>query len=190
MAPINACLGGLGGRPEISSRHHVGGLPIHYNRDGRYRRRVQRSSQAIVLGIALLIAAVAQVSCGADARRTTLAAELAAVNTARDLFVKWDKAYQMAILDAAEAQGATKQEVHRRLAEYRKMQAKVLEGFAKVYAAIARAATDDGEASFQAAKRRSNDAIKGVRDLKHGKDPPVTFVCGFDLIPEPPLTCP
>lgn len=125
---------------------------------------------AVMVFVACVVALIhMSVGCGPNTRRTTLATELATLNTARDVFVGWDKGYQASIVDKALAEGVTKDEVTRRIQAYRAtIQLAVMCAFAYAYDQIRTAASDDKKPMPNA----TADVVRGIGELKPGNDPP------------------
>lgn len=124
--------------------------------------------QSIVVGLVLIMMAImmlAQTGCGPSARKTTLAAELAALNTARDAFVRWDRAKQMAILERAPDRATYDAQI----AAYRTIQAVIVNAFERAYSQIAEAATDDKRPMPTV----PDVILRALKGLKPGADPPV-----------------
>lgn len=139
------------------------------------------STSAIIAGVVLIvmsIVAFANSGC-VNQRRTTLAAELAALNTARDVFVKWDKAYQLELAHRAQSEGKTKDETKATVAAYRAtFQAAVVRAFALAFGEIAAAAVDDEKPM----PKTPSAVIKSINALKPGQDPP-PVLCESECAP-------
>lgn len=136
-----------------------------------------RRWQATWLGVALLIAAVvvySQAGCGANTRRATLTAELVALNAARDSYVRWDRDYQMSIVERA----TSRDEARANVDAYRStVQVAVMRAFAFAYGQLAAAAVDDKKPI----PSLPGSVTKALGELKPGKDPPTGFdPCGSD----------
>lgn len=114
----------------------------------------------------LIILLVLAAACGAGQRERTIKATLAAVNEARDTFVRYDNVAQQTIVSVAP-------NYERGLAAllvYRKRREVVVEAFAKAYRAIAMAATLNDATTIPemiAAARYVAGALNTLKDTEH-----------------------
>lgn len=109
----------------------------------------------------LLFASSLVSACSKGQRQTTLHATVLAVNAARDGFLAWDRAHQDSIVQAA----TTREEAERKLAEYRKSQDKIRDGFTVAYETLAVAATQTDDASLSSAIRAVSDLMAAIQQL-------------------------
>lgn len=106
-----------------------------------------------------------------DTADKALSTALAAANAARDSFVEWDKAHQLAIIDDA----ATREEGAAALAVYRDKRGKVLRAFVAAYASISAAAAlvplvERGERRDADLIGLITEAVAAVQAVKHAID--------------------
>lgn len=99
--------------------------------------------------------------CGASQRQSALAKTLLAVDTARVGFIAWDDAHQQDLVAKAPsyAEGAAALEA------YRKQRAPVLLAFELAYQAIARAALEEGDTTFDLATKKLYQLLALIRGL-------------------------
>lgn len=140
---------------------------------------MNRRTQSIVLGFACLVAALVvgtQSGCGGNVRRTTIAAELAAVKTARQIFHEWDVEQQVRIASTAES----REEGERQLQVFQKLRNNVTRAFAYVIQLLLDAAVAEDEQSLAKARKSAGELVKGISQLKPGQDPPpkLELPCG------------
>lgn len=143
--------------------------------------------QVLHVIILIIIFALATACGGPNVRKATLTAELAALNAARDTFVKWDKDYQLMLVDTA----ATKEEARARVAQYRVVIQSAIETlFVSAYQAISNAAMQDDETTLKTAQKISAVVSEGIGKLKGGAGPPTALLCAAGVKPPAPITCP
>lgn len=126
------------------------------------------STQAIMLGVALIVAAIVVSQSGCSHRREVLTAEIVALNTARDTFTQWTHDYQSAIV----AKATSREQVLEDIAAHRKLQAAVVTVLANAYLAIAQAATSDSGESLQRAQSMVRTVTKILGGLGPASPPP------------------
>lgn len=119
---------------------------------------VRRSSMILVLILAA--------GCGnfTEKASSTLATTLAATNSARDEFIKWDKQHQLDLVDKAK----TRTEAEEGLKAYRKKRQKIVQSFTIAYSAIAGAAAilplvEDGKKPKEDLAKLLVDAVNAFR---------------------------
>jgi hypothetical protein len=118
---------------------------------------------------ALVLALLVVAGC-ANQRHTALTASLVTVNTARDTFVEWDRAHQLALVHEA----TSREQIVARLDEYRKKREGVVRAFAFVYAKLAKAFADDTEDATKGALAVAKNLVDTIQAMKPGAaDPPL-----------------
>lgn len=130
------------------------------------------STQAIIVGVVLLVMVIivgSQSGCGSSARHTALTAELAALKTARDTYTRWDREYQMSILDKA----PDRDTFEKQITAYRTtIQMVVLRAFELASYQLASALADDN----QPMPKVPAEVVRAIKTFKAGQDPPI-FPC-------------
>jgi hypothetical protein len=118
-----------------------------------------RATWPLAAIIALMLAVISiAASCTKNQRLSTIHASLVAVNTTRDEFAAWDLDHQRGLL----ASSSSREEVLAKIAAYEADpdRRKLIDGFELAYKALALAATQTDQATFDAAA----EAVKALVD--------------------------
>lgn len=127
--------------------------------------RSPRSSWITILAVlAVFLSCGVVLGCSVSQRQKTLRAGLVAVDATRDGFIEWDAQHQLRIVEEA----ASKEEAHAKLESYRTKRLKVSTLFESVYRAIAAAATNEDDTSFQKANELIRSVLAEVKNLRGG----------------------
>lgn len=108
-------------------------------------------------------------SCTSAQRQDTLRASILTVDTARDGFIRWDRAHQQALVENA----SSREDVEAKIAAYRAHEQRDIQlSFEVAYRAIGVAATQTDQASLSAAARAVADLVASIQALRHASEAP------------------